>query len=59
MEGGSEYAWSTFHGDLKEPPVLNIPGLRICEGYEYMRVTQRAEYVLSKPEYALIIFQYA
>ena len=32
---GSEYGSSTFHGVLNEPPVLNMPGLRIWQGCEY------------------------
>ena len=31
---GSEYARSMFHRVLDKPPVLNMPGLRICQGYE-------------------------
>ena len=29
---------------MPEPPVLNILGIRIWQGCEYARVTQRAEY---------------
>ena len=41
---GSEYAWSTFHRVINNPPVLNMLGLRIWQGCEYARVTQVAEY---------------
>ena len=40
---GSTYVWSTFHRVLNNPPVLNMPGLRIWQGCEYARVTQGAE----------------
>ena len=42
---GSEYVWLTFHRVLNKPPVLNMPGLSIWLGCEYVRVTQGAEYV--------------
>ena len=40
---GSEYASSMFHRVLNNHPVLNMLGLRIWEGCEYV-VTQDAEY---------------
>ena len=40
----SDYAWSSFHRVLTKPIVLNIPGLRIWQGYEYARVTHDADY---------------
>ena len=42
---GSEYAWSTYHGVLNEPLVLNMPELRIWQGYEHTKVRQGVEYV--------------
>ena len=29
---------------LNKPPVLNMPGFRIWQGYEYVSVTQCAKY---------------
>ena len=31
---GPEYTWSTFHRALNKPPVLNMAGPIIWEGYE-------------------------
>ena len=31
-----------FTGVLYKPPVLSMPGLKICQGCEYARVTQCA-----------------
>ena len=36
---GSEYAWSIFQMVLNKSPVLNMTGVRICQGWEYARVT--------------------
>ena len=39
-----EYDWILPHGrvlNMSEPPVLNILGIRIWQGCEYARVTQR------------------
>ena len=41
---GSEYTWSMFHKVLDKPPVLNMPGFRMWQGCEYVRVRQGAEY---------------
>ena len=46
MWQGSEHARSTFHRVLSKPPVLNMLGLRIWQGFEYAIVTQGAECVL-------------
>ena len=42
----SEYACSMFYRVLNKPPVLNMQGLRIWQGFEYARVTQGAKYAL-------------
>ena len=42
---GSEYVWSIFVRVLNQPLVLNMPGLKICQGCEYARVTHGAEHV--------------
>ena len=54
---GSEYALPSFYRALIKPLVLNknTPGFRIRQGCEYARVTQGAEYVKDKSEYALIV----
>ena len=41
---GSGYAWSKLHSVLKNPPVLNMPQLRMWKGCKYARVTQDAKY---------------
>ena len=44
LRQGSEYACSKFHSVLNKSLVLNMPGHRIWQGCEYVRVTQCAEY---------------
>ena len=44
LRQGSKYTSSTFHKVLNQAPVLNIPGRRIWQVCEYVRVTQGAEY---------------
>ena len=52
---GSKYAWSKFNRVLNKPPVLNMPGVRIWQSCEYVRVTQGAFWIcLNKPDYAFI-----
>ena len=41
---GSEHAWSTILKVLNKSSVLNMLGLRILQGCEYVRVTQGALY---------------
>ena len=53
LKQGSEYAWSTFHRFLNKPPAQNMARMWICERYTGCWIC------LNKPEYALIMSQYA
>ena len=55
---GSEHARSTLHRVLNKPPVLNMLGLRIWQGFECATVTQGAEYVLISLNTSYKVSQY-
>ena len=46
----SEYTWSKFQRILNMPPILNMLGLGICQGWEDARVAKGAEYASRMPQ---------